>query len=108
MVDVVGDVQAEAPVVGAVLEQVHDGHRSVGESMDEKRLEESLAVVERPAGGCDVDHIGVGLLGGPGSVQKSWTSIRQEVHDQRSSVFDEENCFPPDLRSEIFQDDLLT
>ena len=48
MVDVVGDVGRESPVVAAVLEQVHDGHRGVAEPVDEHRLEQSLCVVQHP------------------------------------------------------------
>ena len=50
MVDVVGDVGGEAPVVGRVLEDVHDRHRRVGEAVHEDRLQEPFGVVERPAG----------------------------------------------------------
>ena len=50
MVDVVGDVAGEAPVVAAVLEQVHDRHRSVGEPMDEDGLQQALCIVANPEG----------------------------------------------------------
>ena len=48
MVDVVGDVGRESPVVAAVLEQVHDGHRGVAEPVDKHSLEQSLCVVQHP------------------------------------------------------------
>ena len=48
VVDVVGDVGGESPVVAAVLEQVHDGHRGVAEPVDEHGLQESLRVVKNP------------------------------------------------------------
>ncbi len=48
MVDVVGDVGRESPVVGGVLEEVGDGHGCVGEAVDEDRFQETLGVVESP------------------------------------------------------------
>lgn len=50
MVDVVGDVAGEAPVVAAVLEQVHDRHRGVGETVDEDGLQQALCIVPNPEG----------------------------------------------------------
>ena len=44
----VGDVAGEAPVVGAVLEQVHDRHRGVGEPVHEDRLKQPLCIVANP------------------------------------------------------------
>ena len=44
----VGDVASEAPVVGAVLEQVHDRHRGVGETVDEDSLQQPLCIVANP------------------------------------------------------------
>ena len=49
VVNVVGDVGRESPVVGGVLEEVGDGHGCVGEAMDEDRFKETLCVVESPA-----------------------------------------------------------
>ena len=48
MIDVVGDVAGEAPVVAAVLEQVHDRHRSVGEPVHEDGLQQPLGIVANP------------------------------------------------------------
>ena len=48
MVDVVGDVAGEAPVEAAVLEQVHDRHRGVGEPVDEDGLQQALGIVANP------------------------------------------------------------
>ena len=48
VVDVVGDVAGEAPVVAAVLEQVHDRHRGVGEPVDEDGLQQALGIVANP------------------------------------------------------------
>ena len=48
MVDVVGDVAGEAPVVAAILEQVHDRHRGVGEPVHEDRLKQPLCIVANP------------------------------------------------------------
>ena len=48
MVDVVGDVAGEAPVVAAVLEQVHDRHGGVGETVDEYSLQQPLCIVANP------------------------------------------------------------
>lgn len=45
MVHVVGDVGGEEPVVGAVLEQVPQGHCRMRESMHEDGLEQSFHVV---------------------------------------------------------------
>ena len=44
----VGDVASEAPVVAAVLEQVHDRHRGVGEPVDEDGLQQALCIVANP------------------------------------------------------------
>ena len=44
----VGDVAGEAPVVAAVLEQVHDRHRGVGEPVDEDGLQQALGIVANP------------------------------------------------------------
>ena len=49
VVDVVGDVGRESPVVGRVLEEVGDGHGRVGEPVDEDRFQKTLGVVESPA-----------------------------------------------------------
>ena len=43
-----GDVAGEAPVVAAVLEQVHDRHRGVGEPVDEDGLQQALCIVANP------------------------------------------------------------
>ena len=48
VVDVVSDVGGEAPVVAAVLEQVHDGHRRVAKPMDKHRLQQPLGIVQHP------------------------------------------------------------
>ena len=48
MIDVVGDVGGESPVVGRVLEEVGDGHGRVGEPVDEDRLQQTLCIVEGP------------------------------------------------------------
>lgn len=45
MVHVVGDVGGEEPVVGAVLEQVPQGHCRMRESMHEDGLEQTFHVV---------------------------------------------------------------
>ena len=44
MVDVVGDVGCEPPVVCRVLEEVRDRHRRVRETVDEDRLKQALDV----------------------------------------------------------------
>ena len=49
VVDVVGDVGRESPVVGRVLEEVGDGHGRVGEPVDEDGFQKTLGVVESPA-----------------------------------------------------------
>lgn len=51
VVDIVADVEGEAPVVAAILEQIHDRHRGVREAMHEHRLQQTLHVVNRPANG---------------------------------------------------------
>lgn len=48
MVDVISDVGGEAPVVDAVLEQIHQRHGRVRESVNEDGLEKSLRVVNGP------------------------------------------------------------
>ena len=50
MVHVVGDEHREAPVVGAVLEEVRQRHSGVGETVDEQGFQQPLGVVDRPAG----------------------------------------------------------
>jgi hypothetical protein len=45
MVDVVGNVCSESPVVNAVFEQIPQRHGSVRESMNENRLKETLGIV---------------------------------------------------------------
>ena len=50
---VVGNERGESPVVGGVLEDVHDGHGGVGEAVDEDGLEEALRVVGDPAYGTE-------------------------------------------------------
>lgn len=49
MIDVISDVTGEKPVVGAVTEQIANGHGGVRESVDEKRLENTLRIVGDPA-----------------------------------------------------------
>ncbi len=49
VVNVVGDVGRESPVVGGVLEEVGDGHGRVGEAVDEDRFQKTLGIVESPA-----------------------------------------------------------
>lgn len=48
MVDVISDVGCEAPVVGAVLEQIQQRHSRVRESVNEDGFEKSLRVVNAP------------------------------------------------------------
>lgn len=49
MAVVVGDERGESPVVDGVLEDVQDGHRGVGEAVDEDSLQEALRIVGCPA-----------------------------------------------------------
>ena len=46
------DEESEAPVIGAVLEQVGERHRAVRELVDKEGLEETLRVMECPRNHC--------------------------------------------------------
>ena len=48
MVDVIGDIASKAPVVAAVLKEVHDWHCCIWEPVDENCLEQSLRIVANP------------------------------------------------------------
>lgn len=40
--------ESVAPIIGAVLEQVREGHRAVRELVDEERLQQTLRVMQSP------------------------------------------------------------
>lgn len=47
MIDVVGDISCEEPIVRAVLEEVPQWHRSMREPVHKNGLQESLQVMDR-------------------------------------------------------------
>lgn len=47
VVDVVRHIHGKQPVVAAVLEQVHERHRAVGEPVHEQGLQDALHIVSR-------------------------------------------------------------
>lgn len=48
MVDMVGNICCESPVVSTILEKVEYGHSSMGETVNELGLKDSFCVVEWP------------------------------------------------------------
>lgn len=51
MIDVIGHVGSEAPIVAAILEQIAQWHRIVREAMHKDRLQQTLHIVNRIATG---------------------------------------------------------
>lgn len=49
MVDVVSHISSEAPVVGAVLEEIEQWHGAVGKPVHKLGLQEAFGIMERPA-----------------------------------------------------------
>lgn len=51
MIDVIGHVGSEAPIVAAILEQIAQWHRIVREAMHKDGLQQTLHIVNRIATG---------------------------------------------------------
>lgn len=50
VVHVITDVKCETPIIGAILEEIHDRHSGVWEAMDEQSFKQSLCIVQSPTG----------------------------------------------------------
>ena len=86
--------------MGAVLEDVENGHRQVGESVDENGLELALGIVADDHGGTDL------LVEGEGCVftVDLFPESKEETGDQDGSkVLHKEDCSPADLHTEILK-----
>merc|ERR1719431_862739 len=105
VVDVVADVSGKAPVVAAVLEQVHDGHRRVAEPVDEHSLKQPLSVVQHPSSSCNVRGEGEGRGGGGVQVPvgEPGPGVEPEVDQQRPRILAEEHSRPPNLKTSVLE-----
>ena len=56
MIHMVRHISCKSPVIWAILEQIPDGHSSVGKSMHKKRLQDPLSIVTGPAQSGDLYH----------------------------------------------------
>ena len=120
MVDVVSDVGGEAPVVAAVLKQVHDGHCRVAEPVDEHSLEQPLSVVQHPKQCYSTHHLMSLLVNSPSSscnvrgegerrgggglqfpVGEPGPGVEPEIDQQGPRVLAEEHSRPPNLKSSV-------
>ena len=86
--------------MGAVLEDVENGHRQVGESVHENGLELTLGIVADDHGGADL------LVEGEGCVftVDLFPESKEETCDQDGSkVLHKEDSSPADLHTEILK-----
>jgi len=51
MIDKVANPEGKSPIVATVLEQIHDGHGRMRESMNKESLEDSLHIMDGPTNG---------------------------------------------------------
>ena len=56
MIDVIRNIGCKSPIVGTVLEQIHDRHCCIGKSMDKKSLQDPLGIVTGPTKSGDIHH----------------------------------------------------
>lgn len=104
VVNVVGDVGRESPVVGGVLEEVGDGHGRVGESVDEDRFQKTLGIVESPATEGNLnDRLEVLVSGSFISVEDPRSGVNPEINEKWSGVLRQEYGGPADLESTILK-----
>jgi len=104
VIDVVGNIGSEAPIVNGVLENVHEWHGGMRESVYEDSLKETLGVVECPAGACQLD--GVVSLGAGGAINDAGAHIENEVDDERTGVLGQKDRGPAHLWAQILQIEL--
>jgi len=105
VVDVVGEVGGEQPVVGAVLEQVEDRHGVVGEAVHKDGFEEAFQVVEGVTGHCEIGTHGVGFVRCSGAVEEPGPGVDVRVDEEGPSILGQEHRGPADLRAQILDVD---
>lgn len=83
-----GDIRAtEKPVVGRVFENVHEGHASGGESVDEKGFK--LAFDEVQHYECESERLELGWAGG-----RRQEGVQDRVDEDGPQIFDQEDGAP--------------
>mmetsp|Transcript_28893 Transcript_28893/g.73762 ORF Transcript_28893/g.73762 Transcript_28893/m.73762 type:complete len:244 (+) Transcript_28893:255-986(+) len=103
VVDKVGHVGGEAPVVDAVAEQVEDGHGLMAELVHEEGFSDALAVVEGPVAQRQRLHQRVLLGRGLPRVQVLRQEVEQGVHNQGPKVLPEEHSGVANLGTQVLE-----
>ena len=90
----------EEPVVGAVLEEVEEGHCVIGEAMDEQGLKLSLDIVE------DYHCNSYLLVEGEGlrlAIDLLLEHCKKCCNKDWSEVLNQEDSFPRDLATQVLE-----
>jgi len=102
VVDVECHVEGEEPVVRAVLEEVEDRHRAVGEAVHKQGFKDSFCVVKGVAYGGDVCAGGIRLEGRSIPEEEPWAGVHVQVDNQWASIFNDKYGFPTNLGTKVF------
>lgn len=81
--------ESVSPVIGAVLVEIGDGHRAVGELVHEEGLEEALGVVQHPGDHGETRLLRHGL--GRGAIDETGLHAENKHDDQGSCIFEHEH-----------------
>mmetsp|Transcript_31032 Transcript_31032/g.77895 ORF Transcript_31032/g.77895 Transcript_31032/m.77895 type:complete len:261 (-) Transcript_31032:110-892(-) len=103
-VDKKADKHGGTPVVRAVLVEVEEWHRGVGEAMHKHRLVESLQKVARPT----VEREHLHRIVAQRTTSEQGRERREErIEQKRAGVLDQKHGSVADLRTQILQRDLV-
>ena len=104
MINVVWHISGKSPIVGAVLEQVHDRHCCIGKSVNENRFQKTLNVVKCPTTGCNIYYwFYSSSWGWDISIKQPRTSGNPKVDQKGSCILRQEHGCPTNLQSSVFE-----
>lgn len=87
MVDMVGHISCESPVVSTVLEEVENWHGAMREPMNKQGLKDSFCVVEGPAPCSDVCAHGHWFQNCLVTIEEPRSLVQPQVYGQRTCIF---------------------
>lgn len=87
--------------MGAIFEDIDQGHGTMGEAMDKEGLELTFEEMKEDHGEGSVLNATVGQV--RGIVDEGGKVVHQGVNEERTKVFNEENGPPADLGPEILK-----
>jgi len=74
MADMISNVCCESPIIQAILKQISQRHRSMGEAMNKNSFQQSLCIMQAVANSSNVSGQGNGAVGGC-SIKDPWALI---------------------------------